>query len=191
MPPIVPIEIRAYPINSVPPEARRVLNEALTKAIRQRGTYPVILDSSDWLKGYSGMCSRRSHSPEGELHIRPINSEQGTDIAMQGTYLHELSHRLLLNVEPKIAVHLWTFAALNATLLRRVEGLVQPGHTKPFAPIHRMRFYDVSDEPDDRWGWAIQRALDISAELAPLPIAAEEVAERIWRIWFDENRRLS
>lgn len=179
MPPIVPIEIRAYPTNRVPAEARRVLNEALTKAIRQRGTYPVILDSSEWLKGYSGMCSRRSHSPEGELHIRPINSEPGADIAMQGTYLHELSHRLLLNVEPDIAGHLWTFAALNATLLRRVEG------------IHRMRFYDVSDEPDDRWGWAIQRALDISADLAPLPISAEECAEKIWRIWFDENRRYS
>lgn len=183
MPPIVPIDIRAYPTNRVPPEARRVLNEELTAAIRLRGTYPVILDSSDWLKDYSGMCSRRDFSTEGELHIRPINTEPGADGWMRYVYLHELSHRLLCDVENRISFcgHQWTFAAMLGTLLRRRGGTA----------IHALKLYDVSQEPEEHWGWALQRGLKISAELAPLPLAAEEVAEQIWRIWFDENRRPS
>ncbi len=181
MPPIVPIEIRAYPVARVPPEARRVLNEELTASIRQRGTYPVILDSSDWLKGYRGMCSWRNFSVEGELHIRPINTEPGSDGLMRYVYLHELSHRLLRDVENRICGHQWTFAAMLGTLLRRRGGTA----------IHALTLYDVSQEPEKNWGWALQRGLEISAELAPLPIAAEDVAEQIWRIWFDENRRRS
>lgn len=176
MPPTVPIEIRAYPIARVPAEARRVLNEKLTAKIRQRGTYPVILDSS---MPHLGMCSWRHDAPDGEIRMRPINSEPGGTRFMKYVYLHELSHRLLWNVDNEIHSHYWTFAAMLGVLLRRA------------GDIWELTLYDVSAHEEEHWSWAMQRALDISAELAPLPISAEECAERIWRIWFDENRRNS
>lgn len=175
MPPIVPIEIRAYPVARVPAEARRVLNEELTAAIRQRGTYPVVLDSSAQMDGIAGMCAWRNDNPDGALRIRPLNSEPGTDGYLKIVYLHELAHRLLRDIEEDICGHLWTFAALNGILLRRASN------------IHWLRIYDVSEEAPENWGWAMQRAIDVSAELAPLPISAEECAEKIWRIWFDDR----
>jgi len=175
--PIVPIEIRAYPIARVPPEARRVLNEELTAKIRQRGTYPVILDSSDEMKGNSGMCSWRHADPDGALRLWPINTEPGADQRMLYVYLHELAHRLLRDVDNRICSHQWTFAAMLGVLLRRCGKVLS------------LHVYDVSDEAEENWGWAIQRGLDVSADLAPLPISAEECAEKIWRIWFNEKRQ--
>lgn len=174
MPPTVPIEIRGYPINRVPPESRLVLNEKLTAKIRQRGTYPVILDSSmPWI----GECSWIHDAPDGEIRMQPINSQPGNTRFMRYVYLHELSHRLLRNVDNKIGSHDWTFATMLAVLLRRASD------------IWELTLYDVSEEAEEDWGWAMQRALDISAELAPLPISAEEVAEKIWRVWFNEKRQ--
>lgn len=174
MPPTVPIKISAYPIARVPAEARRVLNEKLTAKIRQRGTYPVILDSS--MKNIcTGMCSWRNDEPDGALRMLPINSEPGSTRFMKYVYLHELSHRLLRDVEADICSHYWTFAAMLGVLLRRA------------GDIWELTLYDVSAHAEEHWGWAMQRALDISAELAPLPISAEECAEKIWRIWFDEK----
>ncbi|MFZ2300769.1 MAG: hypothetical protein WAW10_02745 [Gallionella sp.] len=188
MPPIVPIEIRAYPINRVPTQARAVLNEKLTAAIRQRGTYPVLLDSS---MPYLGRCTWRNDAPDGELHMRPINSEPAGNHFMRYVYLHELSHRLMWDVDQDLRGHYWMFAAMLATLLRRTVQMYAGVAGSSLGGVNSLTMYDVSEEPEEHRGWALQRALDVSAELAPLPISAEECAERIWRIWFDENRRRS
>lgn len=177
--PVVPIELRAYPCSRVPPEARRVLNQDLTAKIRLRGTYPVILDSSVFMGDSAGICAWRNTDPDGALHVRPLNSELGEDGHLRIVYLHELAHRLLKDVEGDLSGHFWTFAAMNGTLLRRTNS------------VNWLKIYDVSEEDPENWGWAIQRALDISAELAPLPLSAEECAEKIWRIWFDEQRQLN
>lgn len=184
MPPIVPIEIRAYPINRVPPEARAVLNEELTATIHQRGTYPVVLDSS---MPYLGKCSWRNDTPDGALHMRPINTEPGGNRFMRYAYLHELSHRLLWDVDEDLRGHQWMFATMLATLLRRTVQMTASSLGSFYGGINDLTMYDVSEEPEEHRGWALQRALDISAELAPLPISAEECAEKIWRIWFDEK----
>jgi hypothetical protein len=185
---IVPIEIRAYPINRVPPEARLVLNENLTAAIRQRGTYPVILDSS---LQYTGLCYARSEAVDGEIHMRPINSEPGTNAHMRYVYLHEITHRLLRDVTLDLCGHHWTFASMLAILLRRSEPLLKLSEQDKgrFGGIHELTLYDVSDEPEDLRGEALQRAIQISSQLAPQPISAEECAQKIWRIWFNEMEK--
>ena len=181
---IVPIEIRGYPIARVPPEARLVLNEDLTAAIRQRGTYPVILDSA---MEHIGMCSWRHNAPDGEIRMRPINTERGGNRFMRYVYLHELSHRLMRDMDQDLTGHYWMFAAMLATLLRRTVQMYAGAAGSSFGGVNDLTMYDVSEEPEEHRGWALQRALDISAELAPLPISAEGCAEKIWRIWFNEK----
>ncbi|GEM_PF-6577761 len=179
--PLVPIPISSYDTR-VPPCAHEILNERLSAKLKLRGVYPVVFsitprdDAPNWL----GWCSTRIDSPDGELYLHAkLEAIPGL---LLDAYLHELAHRLLRDIEYEISGHYWPFASMYAVLLRRVAGYLSE---KP--RIKSLTCYDVSQELEEHWGWAIQRALNISAELADQPISAEECAEKIWRIWFNET----
>lgn len=182
--PLVPIPLRAY--NSTVPElAHDILTYQLTARLRLRGVYPVVFTPAADNPYYLGWCEFKADAPDGELSLSPAAA--ATSGALLDTYCHELAHRLTIAVELEFCGHAWPFAAMNGVLLRRASGHLEGSRPR----IQSLKSYDVHDHEEEHWGWALQRALDISAELAPLPISAEECAERIWRIWFDENRRRS
>ena len=126
------------------------------------------------------MCSRVTDAPDGEVYIAP---EAATYVGLLlDTYCHELAHRLVRAVDTTLSGHGWPFATMQAVLLRRATG-----HITGRMRIQSIKCYDVSDEPEEHWGWAIQRALNVSATLADLRFSAEECAEKIWGIWYSER----
>lgn len=177
--PLVPIPLSAYN-TTVPDRAREVLTDQLTARLRLRGVYPVVFsmaaDEPTWL----GWCSSIIDAPAGELFLAPRAATSAG--ALLDIYCHELAHRLMRNVDADLTRHAWPFAAMQSVLLRRAAS-----HIAGRARIQSLDCYDVSDEHEDLWGWAIQRALDVSSDLAGLAISAEDCAERIWRIWFDDR----
>lgn len=178
---LVPIPLRSW--NAIIPDlAREILTDRLTARLRLRGVYPVIFSGEVENTIWAGWCPNCFDAPDGEVHLAPRTAT--TPGTLLNVYLHELAHRLIGAVESDFLnpAHAWPFAIMYAVLLRRAEGHI-PGVPR----IHALKCYDVYDEDEANWGWALQRALDISAELAPLPISAEECAEKIWRIWFDEK----
>lgn len=180
--PLVPLPISGYDTR-VPPCAHEILNERLTAKLRLRKVYPVVfsvMDLDDAPNGWLGVCSTRTISPDGELFLHA--SLEAMPGLLLNAYLHELSHRLVRDVDNQLTGHRWPFASMYAVLLRRAAG-----HMSERSRVTFLNCYDVSDEHEEHWGWAIQRALDLSAELAELSISAEECAEKIWRVWFNEN----
>lgn len=162
---------------TVPTLAWEILTDLLSERLQLRKVYPIVFSTS---YEKSGWCFSRAQSPEGEIFLatRAANSPgQLLDV-----YCHELAHRLMCDVDFDLGKHVWPFAAMQAALFRRAAN-----HINGRPRIQSLNCYDVHDEPMDRWGWAIQRALDVSNELAELPISAEECAEKIWRIWFEER----
>jgi len=179
---LIPIPLRSW--NTIIPDmAREILTDRLTARMRLRGVYPVLFTLAANNSFLLGWCDSIADAPDGDLSLTPAAAS--TSGILLDTYVHELAHRLICAVDFDFRArpHTWTFAAMNAVLLRRVEGHIVGSRPR----IQSLKLYDVHDEAEENWGWAMQRALDVSAELAPLPISAEECAEKIWRIWFDDR----
>lgn len=174
--PRVLIPLKAFN-SAVPDLAREILTDRLTARLRLGGVYPVVFTPG---KGWLGMCARLTDVPDGELYLAPKAASYAG--LLLDIYCHELAHRLVRATDAALVGHDWSFAAMQAILLRRASG-----HISGQPRIQSIRCYDVCDEPEERWGWAIQRALGVSAALADLKLSAEECAEKIWEIWYAER----
>ncbi len=163
---------------TVPTLAWEILTDLLSERLRLSKIYPVVFTTS--YEALSGWCCSRTQSPEGEISL--TSGAANSPGQLLDVYCHELAHRLMYDADFDLRKHGWPFAAMQATLLLRAAN-----HINGRPRIQSLKCYDVHDEPMERWGWAIQQALDVANKLAELPISAEECAEEIRRIWFEER----
>ncbi len=180
------IEITSQGCSATPSQARDILNAKLAQHLQLESQSKVVF--TDELPGgeyYPAWCWRPSVDPDMVIHIHQESWDSPRRLLK--LYLHELSHVLIVRADPRLAGHNWPFAAMNAVLLRRAEGHLRGRSDDPL--IAGLSLYDVGDEPESRWPRAIQKALQISSQLAPSSSSAETCAEAIASLWSDQIKK--
>jgi hypothetical protein len=182
----MPINLTSIGCRPVPHSAVTVLGQQLVdRLVLESVSSVVFTDETPRGEYYPAWCWRPLIDPDMQIHIHFDSWDSPRRLLK--LYLHELSHVLIVRADPQLTGHNWPFAAMNAVLLRRAEGHLSGRANDPL--ITGLTLYDVGDEPEPEWPNAIQKALQISLEMAPTSWSAEECAEAIASKWHAPSRK--
>jgi hypothetical protein len=190
----MPFEIEGYGEAQCPPRLRSLLAE-MDAALQLDKTYfvQVIGEHERPELPVEAWCMRPlvyASAPNGGLCVRESILKSNR---LYKVLSHELAH-VVAHAESEWVAgegHWWTFATILAVFLRRLEGLYRPTLSSRWATFQRlimtMDVYDVSSEPEARWGWSLHQALTLSAQWAPERLSEVGVVDRLWDLWHSQR----